>query len=310
MLPGFRFLFAATLFTMSILVFGLGAAALLRAAHEQFASNPSWHAAPEATFAQQVEVPRETSREASRPPVLAMLRVEPPAAEQKASANAPAINSDTIPGPAELSVTSAPTAPGPAEPDSNAALTQDAAAPPADAKPDKPAAENPAPGQVAAVSSDAPVADATKVAASASLSDAKLASTEQAATEPVARPPTEAIPAAGETDAAASSQAGEPAAPDADIAATKVAMLDHPSATVEPNPPANTVITKPDQAKPDQSAIKKRLRARRAAQRRRMAARAARQALLLAQRQQSLNPFVQSFPQPQPAPIGAAARAR
>jgi hypothetical protein len=305
MLPGFRFLFAATLFTMSILVFGLGAAALLRAAHEQFASNPSWHAAPEATFAQQVEVPRETSREASRPPVLAMLRVEAPAAEQKASANAPAINSDTIPGPTELSATSAPTAP-----DSNAALTQDAAAPPADAKPDKPGAENPAPGQVAAVSSDAPVADATKVAASASLSDAKLASTERAATEPVAQPPTEAIPAAGETDAAASSQAGEPAAPDADIAATKVAMLDHPSATVEPNPPANTVSTKPDQAKPDQSAIKKGLRARRAAQRRRMAARAARQALLLAQRQQSLNPFVQSFPQPQPAPIGAAARAR
>ena len=53
MLPGFRFLFAAIVLSMSILVFGLGAAALLRAAHEQFASNPSWHAAPEATVAQQ-----------------------------------------------------------------------------------------------------------------------------------------------------------------------------------------------------------------------------------------------------------------
>src|ERR1017187_7722682 len=64
MLPGFRFLFAATFLSMSILVFGLGAAALLRAAHEQFVSNPSWHAAPETVFAQQTEASR---------PVLAML---------------------------------------------------------------------------------------------------------------------------------------------------------------------------------------------------------------------------------------------
>jgi hypothetical protein len=48
---------------LSILIFGLGAAALLRAAHE-FASNPSWHPTPETTFAQQTEAPR---REAPRP---------------------------------------------------------------------------------------------------------------------------------------------------------------------------------------------------------------------------------------------------
>jgi len=41
MLPGFRFLFAAIVMCMSVLVFGLGAAALLRTAHEDFASNPS-----------------------------------------------------------------------------------------------------------------------------------------------------------------------------------------------------------------------------------------------------------------------------
>ena len=306
MLPGFRFLFAATLFSMSILVFGLGAAALLRAAHEQFASNPSWHAAPEATFAQQVDAPREAAREASRP-VLAMLRVEPPAAEQKASPSAPAINPGAIPAPAEQSATSAPTTQGPAEPDSNATLTPDTATPPAAAKPDMPVPENPVASQVAAGSSDTPVADTTKVPASASLSDAEVASTEPAATDPVSQPPTEAIPAAGETDTGAPAQAGAPVASDADIAATKVAAPDNPSATVEPIPPAKTVGPRPDQTKPDQSAIKKRLRARRAAQRRRMAARAA---LLLAQRQQSANPFVQSFPQPQPAPIGAAARSR
>jgi hypothetical protein len=38
MLPGFRFLFAARVLAMPMLIFGLGAAALLRAAHEEFAS--------------------------------------------------------------------------------------------------------------------------------------------------------------------------------------------------------------------------------------------------------------------------------
>src|SRR6202795_4578686 len=102
MLPGFRFLFAATFLSMSILVFGLGAAALLRAAHEQFANNPSWHAGPEATFAQQIEATR---------PVLAMLRVEPPAAAQKAPGNAPAIDPQA---PDEQAARSAPAAPTPA----------------------------------------------------------------------------------------------------------------------------------------------------------------------------------------------------
>ena len=44
MLPGFRFLLAAIILATSILIFGLGAAALLRAAHEEFASNPTWRA--------------------------------------------------------------------------------------------------------------------------------------------------------------------------------------------------------------------------------------------------------------------------
>src|SRR6202171_6745743 len=75
MLPGFRFLFAAIVLTMSILVFGLGAAALLRAAPEEVSSNPAWRAAPETVFAQQGETTR---------PVLTMLRVEPQPAEPQA----------------------------------------------------------------------------------------------------------------------------------------------------------------------------------------------------------------------------------
>ena len=68
MLPGFRFLFAAIVLSMSVLVFGLGAAALLRAAHEEFASIPSRRAPPEPVFAQQNEPPM---------PTLALLRFEP-----------------------------------------------------------------------------------------------------------------------------------------------------------------------------------------------------------------------------------------
>jgi hypothetical protein len=69
MLPGFRFLFAAILLSMSILVFGLGAAALLRAAHEEFASIPARRGPPETMFAQQNESTR---------PMLALLRVDTP----------------------------------------------------------------------------------------------------------------------------------------------------------------------------------------------------------------------------------------
>lgn len=69
MLPGFRFLLAAILLSASILVFGLGAAALLRATHEQYVSNSSWRNGPqEKVFAQAAEPSM---------PVLATLRAEP-----------------------------------------------------------------------------------------------------------------------------------------------------------------------------------------------------------------------------------------
>ncbi|MFQ3456271.1 hypothetical protein PMN64_23610, partial [Bradyrhizobium sp. UFLA01-814] len=55
MLPGLRFLFAAIVLATSLLVFGLGAAALFRAAHEEFASIPARRAPLEPQFAQQPE---------------------------------------------------------------------------------------------------------------------------------------------------------------------------------------------------------------------------------------------------------------
>ena len=55
MLPGFRFLFATVVLAVSVLVFGLGAAALLRAAHEEFASLPSWRLAQQPLCLVQVD---------------------------------------------------------------------------------------------------------------------------------------------------------------------------------------------------------------------------------------------------------------
>ena len=71
MLPGFRSLFVAVTLAISMLIFGLGAAALLRATHEEFASLPL-KPIPEVMFG---------SKEAEQP-TLAVLQVDtPPAAE-------------------------------------------------------------------------------------------------------------------------------------------------------------------------------------------------------------------------------------
>ncbi|MEH6951232.1 hypothetical protein V4R08_07770 [Nitrobacter sp. NHB1] len=70
MLPGFRSLSIAVVLAVSMLIFGLGAAALLRATHEEFASVPLKQM-PEVTFG---------SREETEQPTLAVLQVDIPAA--------------------------------------------------------------------------------------------------------------------------------------------------------------------------------------------------------------------------------------
>lgn len=67
MLPGIRILFAIVLLSVSVLIFGLGAAAFLRSAHENIASAPLW---------KPIETPM-TARVDIAQPTLAMLRVEP-----------------------------------------------------------------------------------------------------------------------------------------------------------------------------------------------------------------------------------------
>lgn len=91
MLPGFRFLLAAILLSASVLVFGLGAASLLRASHEQYVSNPSWRNGPQEQVFAQAPEPAQ--------PVLAALRVEPvaPIANEAAPAMQDQISSNQVP---------------------------------------------------------------------------------------------------------------------------------------------------------------------------------------------------------------------
>jgi hypothetical protein len=228
MLPGFRFLFAAIVFSMSVLVFGLGAVALLRAAHQEIASTPSWHVIPETIFAQQSEATR---------PVLAMLRVDPPAAAQQAS--------DDVPAPAEQ----APIVSAPAEPDRIAALEPEDSSQPKTAKPEIPVSEAPAQSEAAVpAQTDAPVAaDETKIAA-------------------IGEPASPASEAA----AAAPEQTSASILPETDNSASaKIDTLGGPPVVMETEPSA-----KASNALNDESVIKKRKRERRLMQQRRAAQRA------------------------------------
>ncbi len=211
MLPGFRFLFAAIVLSMSIMVFGLGAAALLRTAHEEFASNPSWRAAPETTFAQQSE---------SRVPVLAMLRVDPLPAEQKVPDDVPAV---------EPPVASASVASAPAEPEKIAALTPEDSSPLETAKPEIPVAESPAQGETAPAQAEA-AAGETKIAA----------------TEPASSPANEAAAIGSEqTSAPASPEAGADSAKIATLDAPTVTIEAKPPAKAMT---AKTIGAEPDRS--------------------------------------------------------------
>ena len=83
MLPGFKILIATIVLSVSVLIFGLGAAALLRSAHDEFVSIPSWRAAQQPMMAPALDSRRldTASLDSSRPdttrPTLSLLRAEP-----------------------------------------------------------------------------------------------------------------------------------------------------------------------------------------------------------------------------------------
>jgi hypothetical protein len=290
MLPGFRFLFAAVMVSMSILIFGLGAAALLRAAHEEVASNPAWHSGPATLFAQQGE---------ATGPMLALLRVEPPA-EPKAPDNVPAGDAPVAAAPESPqetdAVVPAPEAVVPApEPERLAALKPEEPSPPEAGKPEIPVAEAPAPqSEPVPAHTDAPAA----------ASETKIAAIQPDVTDPVS-PQTE------ETATNSYEPMMVPALPGAKTASTKVAALGHARAKVAAPRHAKTASAKHDTTvKHDASAEakekEKRLQELRA-KRRRIAAARARIARQQAEQLQPANPFAPYTP-PAAQPIIQPAR--
>jgi hypothetical protein len=239
MLPGIRFLLAAILLSISIVVFGLGAAALLRAAHEDFASNPSWRLTPETRLAQQSDMP-----------TLALLRVDTPAPADVPDSVAPETNATApaaVSGEQVATVSPAPetaVAPMTAPPAPDAIKTE---APPALPSPSS------EPSPATAASEAAPAADQpnkpdatpeTKMAATEpSDTPSKTSEAAPVTPDPVkpdvassesARPEA-AKPEASSTVAAKPEQAN--ASPPPEAAPTMVAKLDAPAAKIEePSP--------------------------------------------------------------------------
>jgi hypothetical protein len=160
MLPGFRFLLAAILLSASILVFGLGAASLLRASHEQYVSNPSWRNGPQEQVFAQAPEPAQ--------PVLAALRIEPvtPVADEAAPAMQDQVPSIGLPavetGPEQMAAVTLESNP---QPDPQVA----AVTPPAEAAPTTAEAPAPEPANSQAARETAPADTLTPADTTASI---------------------------------------------------------------------------------------------------------------------------------------------
>jgi len=264
MLPGFRFLFAAIVLSVSVLIFGLGAAALLRAKHEEFASIPARRVLPEPYFAQPSETPA---------PTLAMLRIEPaPQDTTPVSPPVPVLVDE--PAPDAVPVPKVET-------EKLAALNADVAPPVEPAKPEIAATEPPA-----LVAPMAETQAETKIAA--------IDTTTAPAVETTSAP-AEQIVMPAMTDGSGNVSSDKPVA--------KIAALGSPAATVAaPAAETKKASAKSDRSeiRKKQRAERARERRRLAARRARLAAQ---QAAIVpaAGVQQSADPFGEAATQTQPA---------
>ncbi|SDG52748.1 hypothetical protein SAMN05216338_1001613 [Bradyrhizobium sp. Rc2d] len=207
MLPGFRFLFAAILLSTSILVFGLGAAALLRASHEQYVSNPAWRNGPQEQVFQQAPEPAQ--------PVLAVLQPEPEVTVEPTPSLRDQIPTIGLPanGPEQVAT---PTT----ETDVQPQITE--AAPEAQTPTTEPATPE-------------PTADATAPAATDTLTPADTTASIPETQPAAAATASEPVPA----DSSVTPDAGVAQASSAlDAAAAKMAALNDPAATSVKDPPA------------------------------------------------------------------------
>jgi hypothetical protein len=231
MLPGFRFLFAAIVLSTSMLIFGLGAAALLRAAHEEFANIPSRRAPPETLLAQRDDAG----------PTLALVRIEPEADQKAATA---AALSDGVPD--QPAIVSAPP-----EPEQSAKE--------ADKEPDKIAtlidAAMPAKDSLLSSTSEIPVQIETSAEddSSSPVAETKLASF--AEVTPTASPNqvTATVPDQEAAPVEDSTRIAETR-----IAETKIATLGGPPVTIETQTPSKIAPAVVKKSAPASRVVKRR----------------------------------------------------
>ncbi|MEZ5820744.1 MAG: hypothetical protein R3D82_08050 [Xanthobacteraceae bacterium] len=280
MLPGIRFLLTAIILSASVLIFGLGAAALLRAAHEEVANIPARRVMAEPVFAHQPDAPA---------PTLALLRLEPVAPEK--APDTPPADTTTIPEPV------AESAPVPkVETKRLAALTSDDPTT-ADTANDTTPAEATKP-EITAMpegGSETSLAE-TPVSPPASAEASAPTEARLAALDTASPPPSDTQPVAFE-------QIAPPAMTDTSLRTTKSAALGGPAAKAE-----TTTEAKKAGEESDPAEIRRKKRAERARERRRQAARRARLAAQQAAAQQTFDPFSQALLSAQPAPTTARRR--
>ncbi len=98
MLPGFRILLALVALSFAILIFGFGALALLRTAHQNLANRPTWQPAWR-TPLEIANARREDRQPPSDTQTLALLRVDPPTTHSEPSIESSPADTESTPSP-------------------------------------------------------------------------------------------------------------------------------------------------------------------------------------------------------------------
>ena len=240
MLPGLRFLFVAIVLSLSMLIFGLGATALLRSAHEEFVNLPTMRPQPETVFAQ-TEITR---------PTLALLRVDTPVTEKNGidQPAVPDVPNATPPQEQPSPMASTEPAPAATEPNSTATEPDKSATPmvalPSEEKTESPdkSSEVPAPETTARIEVPAQPPQAPETP--------KIEAQATVIPEP---PPTAAVAAT----TVVSEPKNAPTNDSAKAASVKIATLGGPPVTIEPQTASKIAVKPPTKRKQARHVIKR-----------------------------------------------------
>ncbi len=296
MLPGFRILFALVVLSFAILIFGFSALALLRTAHQNLASQPTWQPAWRTPV--EIASAQHNDREqiTNGTQTLALLRIDPPAPRPHSGMEglgvAPAPATDAPPAPSAVqehgdaapdNVATEVKSSQPAE-TSTAAIRDDRPIPPAGPDPVASADYQTSAQTTAAPPADeAPKSTASNASAAPEAPQGATLPGQVAASEPVAPQPDATAPGANAAEAASETTKADPAAPNSELPIKLAALPDATTGSAEAGQQAGQQLSA---KKADAAELRAKRRAR-ARQRARRLALARARAAQLAQQQQA-----------------------